>query len=692
MELNGNLKGLRGPIRISPRTLIAGPTGSGKSRIAEALRFALTGEIPLLGRDSVKGGAILRSLLPPGENVLWATVTAGDGTIYGARLDARAKSAKLTLQRPGSDATVREAAEQTPFIVTEVRDALTASPENALRWIGSVVGIDTKASIAELIARLRKENPTDTLPLDYLAAWTEGGATVDDAIEAGTNAVEQFTAAVEVARAEVSRVGGASVVPSADDLQKAEDAAKLAHASVAQWRTHDENAAAFYTKLQRYYELRTIVGAVGSENVVASEVREHWNYVALIMARFKGTCDVCGGHGDVHAIHARAKSVTDWVDAADAHAIKADAAAEAARELGTITQELATLQSTLDPSRMQQISAGAYKPIAPDAEAHAKRVDDYREVVQRAIVSSQAPTIAARELHAAESRLSAANVALTELKNHLRTEAAASLDAFERHVQLYLPRSWDSFRIQLKPNVAMMLRGQDGYDRVPSDGQEAVLLVAVALAIANRPVIAILPDRQIDAATFRDVIDTLGSVQLPPRATLVAMTTLPFMPNDVVPGWSIIDATTNEAGVAAAPGAALPPPAVGAKRAEAADPSAEPKKRGRKPKAEATQREPTTPENDGVLASALAFVASVPHPPVMLSEIIRACGDAGVRDAGKVIAKRCSLWEDDGWLLGSLIELDGVKASVFTLTDKGREWYAVHVPPPGQGPAPGEAF
>lgn len=69
-ELHSNVKGERA-VKLAPLTILTGDNGSGKTGILSALRLALLGEDPHLG----KAGVELLKLLPGGEGELYATAT-----------------------------------------------------------------------------------------------------------------------------------------------------------------------------------------------------------------------------------------------------------------------------------------------------------------------------------------------------------------------------------------------------------------------------------------------------------------------------------------------------------------------------------------------------------------------------------------------------------------------------------------
>ncbi len=545
MIIDGNLKGAPGPVTIGQRTLIAGRTGSGKSTVIERAKFALTGALSIHGRTSVKGKSFLQTLLPPGEKTLWATVTTGDGTIFRGELGRGAK-VKLTVQRPGEDPMLLSPDAKSPFAVADVQSALTSSGANAIRWLSERVGLSMD-DVSVLAAKPDDTGlPPSAMMLEYLSIFGEGAATPDDAISAAESTLKNCESARDRAIAEHAELSAnAAPVPSLADLERAKNAVGQADASAQAWELHDANAAKYRALLTEYAACNaTVKAAAGLPPAMPLELRAFWNSAADIAeastAMGNSFCPCCGTN-DVGDLRARANGLREWIAPYESSAIASDAALVASARMGAITAEAGELSKTLDSSRMDAIVQGAYQPIGPAAREHAQTVRAYEADLQAAVVTANAPDIAREAKVGAIARYDAANEATDRLRKAIAEVTGTKLLAFEDAVQAYLPPGWDRFTIKLRPAVMIGFTRGDGHFVVLSDGQEAVVLAAIALATANAPVIVSLPDRQIDGVTFDQVLRQFGAAKLPSRAALIAMTTHPYKPTDVIDGWDVIE-------------------------------------------------------------------------------------------------------------------------------------------------------
>lgn len=129
--LRADLKTLRAenPIALSPRTLIVGKNGTGKSAITQAIEYALTGSVTdHMGRAEVRQSALLRTLAPPERN-LHAALELPEGPFVNGQ--------------PGLAAEL-------VFPLRAIRDNLLGTPEKGRQWLLARMGVDADRVLAEL--------------------------------------------------------------------------------------------------------------------------------------------------------------------------------------------------------------------------------------------------------------------------------------------------------------------------------------------------------------------------------------------------------------------------------------------------------------------------------------------------------------------------------------------------------------
>lgn len=130
--LSADLKTLRAeqPLALTPRTLIVGKNGTGKSAITQALEYALTGSASdHMGRPVVKAQALLKQLAPP-DRKLHAHLSLPDGSVY-------------MNGEPGLDP-------EAVFPLRALKENLLGNADAARRWLLARMQVDADRVLAEL--------------------------------------------------------------------------------------------------------------------------------------------------------------------------------------------------------------------------------------------------------------------------------------------------------------------------------------------------------------------------------------------------------------------------------------------------------------------------------------------------------------------------------------------------------------
>lgn len=154
-----------GSYEISPRTIVQGPHGSGKTRLGEAIKFALSGRIPGAGKTNE---ALLRFFGPKGGEV---EVKLSDGRWLRRGFLERTRTLDSSEQTENGDVDV--SAFEISDVLLDLSEFLSRSPEKKREYILRLLGTTSEWDGREVMeaiadAYARELNPMATK--DHLAS------------------------------------------------------------------------------------------------------------------------------------------------------------------------------------------------------------------------------------------------------------------------------------------------------------------------------------------------------------------------------------------------------------------------------------------------------------------------------------------------------------------------------------------
>lgn len=284
-RLQTNLRGTDQDITLGRRTAIIRPNRSGKTSVLDGVRLALTGKHDIGGHPSD-----LAELLGPGQNELYATLTASDGTY-----------ARWALQRNVEDGTVKRP--KAPAGTYPIGDAPLA-----LTTARSVLALGKDKFREELLRRFASAalvaTPTG-LNAQQQQLWAASLAAVSGSLadlpaELRTRQREQRDNAValhaKLAALDAELAATPSVVVPAAQLEVAREWHRAAPQR-AQRATLQEQRAALMASAPTAYdnaEYERLLGAVTAAEQLVS-----------MLERDLSCCVVCGTRGDLRVVRDR---------------------------------------------------------------------------------------------------------------------------------------------------------------------------------------------------------------------------------------------------------------------------------------------------------------------------------------------------------------------------------------------------
>jgi len=602
--------------RLGARTVVIGPAGSGKSTIVNGCELALTGRASdVAGRETLARDAELWTLAPPGADRLFAVARLSDGSQAAWTLEKGRRAARVGLEGA--------------FPLREVREALTGSPERARKWIleqagGEIAWSDVEALIPRsLHARLEQASSGE--------ASTPASEEIVEVLEAARLRARNGDSIARAARATHASASGLPPPPTDGDVEAARLALEEAIAGKARGElsARAESARVHLVEFERHLaEVRIALPtaralaqkAAGALDLARAQLEalppdpaplsELYRAALTVVEHLAGlhatSCPICGSKELAPATFAaRAARARDAIgSSANASLTRGAAEAELARaeeearnaecEAGRLEAECARLeaeQAALAPFLGPVAQTGEARPILTIEQA-AERLEELTatrarwEAVQR---SEEQALEAEREADEWRRLAEAADMAIGQLVERARV-------AFEARVGRYLPAG-DVFGLELVDGRREIFRfglrrpGTTGLvlHSALSGAEWARVTAALALATAPQdgPVIVSPEDRPFDPATLARVLEALGRVGEEGPQLVV---TTPVEPAQLPEGWTAIRLTGEAPRIPTGP-----------------LPSAEPKKRGRRPKVRASPPEPPPPPSPP---------AASPPPPI----------------------------------------------------------------------------
>jgi hypothetical protein len=219
-SIESNAKGLDSkPIELGPKTLILGPSGSGKSRIINVIELALTGRCSDIAGKDRSLPADLLALAPQREGKLWAQATLSDGSVARWETESQGPGSAKT---PVVQNTYADKADQT-LPLRALAEAIGGKPDKARRFFlrhatGQVTIQDVLSRLPPAIGEHFAKAARGMDPIDALLTLR------DDAHEKHLAARTQATAAESVVNAAAPTVPR----PTEAQLAQAQDAVSAA--------------------------------------------------------------------------------------------------------------------------------------------------------------------------------------------------------------------------------------------------------------------------------------------------------------------------------------------------------------------------------------------------------------------------------------------------------------------------------
>jgi energy-coupling factor transporter ATP-binding protein EcfA2 len=562
---------LKGGVRaaLGQRTLVVGPTGSGKSALVNTVELALTGRVSdMVGRREVAKEVELMTLAPERKGVLLARVLFDNGAEAtwkaGGKGGKKAKHAVPAFVDPTLALPLRP-----------VYDAIVGSVETARKFfIQFAVGAISDADVLKRISvplhpyykrATMQETLSTSTAVDRLLAALERAK--KGAREARDRAKAAESTATETAQ-------GLPPLPTEAEEKALKDALKGAQKTLDKVKAaiagHEAlagaaervQAAAVHVEQAKAAEadaLRTKSAAEVALSTLPVPQTLDPSVMAVVEAirshahSARSDCLVCGSAGPFDHTGRLAKldsyltsvetNSTSYRTASTSATLAAAAAANATRERERAEEALATLRGAASAGNgaiptSEQVAA---------AEAEVTRLNDaWRriDVLKATWASSQKARESAAEAQKEEGdwkKLSDECIAaVTSLLD-------GAVNGFAARVQKRLPGT-DAFNLTLRDGE----RGVFQFGLVKSGTLYTALSggewarVTAAMAACCRPppdkyALVIPEDRGMDPATLSAVLAAFGNIE--DAQVLVATTT---MPATLPAGWTLIDTTRGD--------------------------------------------------------------------------------------------------------------------------------------------------
>jgi hypothetical protein len=541
-EVSSNIQG-GVKAKLGPKTLIIGPNRIGKSSITRAIELACSGRASdVAGRDTLAMDAELFTLAPADAEVVTASVVIGDanGGETAAWTLARGKKAK----RSGKTVI---------FPLRDVRSAILGSAETARKFFLSVAG---RVTWEMVLAEIPPQFHARLKPY----AGSDGASSLLAAIEGAKKRVREINAEVKAQRATAQTMAqGLPPPPSSAEVAQAKLAADMAAKVVAvagpraRLALVEAEAQRGASKLEAAQQTADTLEAKLAKlpNVTPlPAIVEHAIAVGEHLVMHNATsCAICGFAQTPDVFKARVEKAKKM--------IAANLAASQERRL--VEEELARSKSEIARfyGEAQRIIAerDSLKAIVGENAILPAVSGDYGTLVATA---AKWESVRAAEGRAVELETEAAVVGQlpTLCSTALERLLEKSRTAFEARVQRYMPKGMtfgvdlkdgdrDVFRVGLRhltrpegstPNFSVLRTALSG-------AEWATVTVALAATVADgapadQPVVVIPEDRDFDANTLTDVMESFASID----AQVIMAGTKP--PTHLPAGWTIVDLGT----------------------------------------------------------------------------------------------------------------------------------------------------
>lgn len=558
-------------MNLGPLNLFCGPTGSGKSRVPEAMALLWTGRVPgYLGRPNglSEPKALWRARPGKAKGPLYVEAQTAEGGIL--RWEQARSNGRPTWTFAAAGAQPRflegpPAAADDVLGISEVRAALFGSPEKAERWLAERLGLTPEALLQEAAPPEAAPQPSEEAPQApspeegpkapaaeqpphigairaavRAAPKGEPGAVVAYLEKKAKEAASEATTAAAVVE-EIAQVVGAVVTDG--ELEEAKVQVAAASQRLAAVKVQVAQVGELTTAFRGWNEAKSALSALPGidPHIVKGLATAKASLAALRVAaeNFPGNefCACCRQPFGVEALKARAAGLEAYIASASEAAAMVQRRSDLEAAAVAAKAEIQRLMGVLPAEVLGSIKKGAYQgpALIAAAETVLRAAEEALDELQKRRIATQAPGMAQESVTRARERATmytaaaeAAEAALTRLVE--RHVGALNMALAER-----FPPSLGVPKLTLRPAVELGI-DKGGIVAAPSGGEETLLLLAVAHAFAAQRggQILLVEDRQIDPTTMASALRALVETGDPKDKVFVTLT-YPLM----VEGWTI---------------------------------------------------------------------------------------------------------------------------------------------------------
>jgi energy-coupling factor transporter ATP-binding protein EcfA2 len=485
-EVSSNIK--RGVnAKLTPKTLILGPKGSGKTSIVQSVELATTGTASdVMGRGVLKADADLWSLSPKGAEAISAKVKFDSGEESSWAL-THGKRSKLNTSLKSS-----------PFVLRDVRDAFLGSPEKARKFLLDSLGTSAFDWRASLPTQLRTEFKDQIESLS-----------LTEALEGAKRRTRELTADSSEHDRLIKQLGSSlnlgGTISKKDKGQLESELKAIELLS----QTRTEEIGTLKTELDG---LPTPPDASWLEMV-----KSIGQTIKIQLDHHNPSCLVCGSSAEVEPIQKRYDTLR----------AKAGEALQLGKKRSNLESQISQLQDRLERDEYQ------IKSIRLELQSVE---NDPSTKTWEAIKKHQDQSLSSKRLADRYSEL------VDALKIGLKTSVEKAQTQFEGLVSKFIPEK-EKFRIELNDGDREIFRfgltDPDGHLRAAlSKGEEAMVFSAITMALTygkETPIIINPPEAGWDP---QSLVEVLGRFTNFDGQVLVTSTVAPkYVPQ----GWSVIE-------------------------------------------------------------------------------------------------------------------------------------------------------
>jgi hypothetical protein len=508
---------------LTPSVFASGPNGCGKSRLAEAAELLLTGgvsnycgrpgpvkEALLLWRSKPKGEAVLfvGGTLDNGDKLRWAQERATGRPIWtrnGVKIEKG--------QEPGVVQTV-----------AEIRSNLFGKSATAEKWLAGKLGLSTvrvlarvKATEAKVRAKIEDGDPVptslltdDEWALINAVGNTDPKALLDMLGKRQRSAADEAKGAARVVTDMEFAVGIPVTDAELAGAEAAVAAAEVARKGAAGLSANMQGLIAAYTDFQRESAALATLPAVDAVAQGGLDVaRSIAGTLDVVAANYPANdlCPCCKTNVGAAALGQRRDGLRTYIDTAQA---TADAAAVRQRCVTAVSDAQTRIQKALliiPTEAVQQLQRGQFTDPTPAADAAVATAKEVLDGLQRRRIATQAPGMAETAATAAETRSDSYKRTIKVVEKALAAEVRDGLKILIGETSNYFPGHFGTPVITLRPRVELGVN-RDGTTGAPSGGEETLLLLALAGALAQSEAAGYEHDRDaadLAGADFNEV-------------------------------------------------------------------------------------------------------------------------------------------------------------------------------------------